>query len=477
MILRDYPNRAPGLTGEMLKKVEHIQKDLVLRAASLSAAISVAASGVARVRRLEGPKSPVTEMAMSCATSGAGKSLHLESALGPIEDRIAQVRRDISKEQLHQDVNMLVWKKKLSATERMITRDYDGTHSTVRAHAAHLLNLYAEKPTVPANPDIIYRDTTIQAILHGANNYPIVGLLDDEGGRMLGMLRPRDFHSLASIWDGRLLTHNRVQGGRMEVQMLLTLLLFLQPDVYVEFLAKRGKLLKASGLLARLLHYWVDKNWAAEKVTHANLNSDGELYARYVARLQDVLDEAMQNARAGLDKIPVKEFSSDAKTKLRELRRQCHEMMRDPAYAECVDFLAKMVDHVTRMAAKWHIFEGREGNISAEYVEAAGQVLHYHLDVFRLLHGQPAHERLEIMDAEHLLEVIRVAGHSGPPTRRELMNLALNAGIQTPARFGNALGLLGKEGKVEITRRGNVRLPHNLARPQETPSRWVGRFD
>lgn len=472
-----YTNHAPGLTGEMLKPVEHVQKDLVLRAASLGASTSVAVSGVARVRRLEGPKSQVSEIAIACGSSGVGKSLHLEFALSPIEDHIAHVRHDMSQDQLHQDIKMRVWRKKLSATERMMTRDYDGTHSTVQAHEAHLLSLYAEKPTVPANPDIIYRDTTIQAILHGANNFPIVGLLDDEGGRMLGMLRSKDFHSLASAWDGRPLVHNRAQGGRMEVQMVLTLLLCLQPDVYIAFLAKQGKLLKASGLLARLLHFWVDKNWAAEDVKHADLNSDNKVYARYVARVQDVLDEAMQNARMGLDRIPVKEFSSDAKTKLQELRRQYHEMMGDPAYAECVDFLAKMVDHVTRMAAKWHIFEGREGNISAEYVEAAGQVLRYHLDVFRLLHGQPARERLEIMDAEHLLDVIRDAGRTSPPTRGELMNLAFNAGISTSARFGNALGLLGKERKVEITRRGNVRLPHNLSRPQEMPSRWIGRFD
>ncbi|GAA4325321.1 hypothetical protein GCM10023144_07570 [Pigmentiphaga soli] len=39
---------------------------------------------------------------------------------------IARLRRDMAEEHRQQDIKTLIWKKKLSATERMIQRDYDG---------------------------------------------------------------------------------------------------------------------------------------------------------------------------------------------------------------------------------------------------------------------------------------------------------------------------------------------------------------
>jgi len=473
-----YTNHAPGLVGDMLKPVQSVQKDLILRAASLNPTTSLAACALGWVRRLDGSKSPVCDMSLALANSGAGKSTHLRHVLSPTEDVIARLRRDMAEEQRQQDIKTLIWKKKLSATERMIQRDYDGNDADIEAHEARLVTLYEEKPKALQMPDFLYRDTTVQAALHGASQFPIVGLLDDEGGRTLGALRPRDFHSLATLWDGGLLPHNRVRGGRMEILAFFTMFLAVQNEVYIEFLARRGKLQKASGQAARTLYYWVPKDWATRDVAHADLSLPDDLHARYAARINELFDQAMRNVRAGLDTIPVKELSPKAKGTAQALHRQYQEMMRDPAYAECVDFLAKQLDHVTRMAAKWHIFEGREGDISVEYVEAAAETLRYHLDVFRLLHAQPPRERMEASDAERLLIVVRDACRDRPPMRNELMNLALNAGISSSARFSNALGLLGQEGKVEITRRGHVRLPSRSAsRPHALPPNMDGRFD
>lgn len=473
-----YTSHAPGLIGEMLEPVQAVQKDLILRAASLNAATSLAACALGWVRRLDGSKSPVCDMSFAFANSGAGKSTHLRHVLSPIEDVSTRLRRDMAEDQRRQDIKALIWKKKLNATERMIQRDYDGKDADIEVYEARLVTLYEKKPDAPLKPNFLYRDTTVQAALHGASQFPILALLDDEGGRTLDVLRPKDFHSLATLWDGGLLPHNRVHGGRMEVQAFFTMFLAVQNDVYIEFLARRGKLLKASGVSARTLYYWVAKDWATGDTIHADLDLHGDMHARYAARIDSLFDQAMANVRAGLDTIPAKELAPKAKGTAQALHRQYQEMMRDPAYVECVDFLAKKVDHVTRMAAKWHIFEGREGDISVEYVEAAAETLRYHLDVFRLLHAQPPRERMEASDADRLLTVVQEACRDRSPTRSELMNLALNAGISSSTRFSNALGLLGQEGKVEITRRGHVRLPpRGTSQPRAMPPRWEGRFD
>lgn len=478
MTVPSYTNHAPGLIGDMLEQAQAVQKDLILRAASLNATTSLAASPLGWVRRLDGSKSPVCDMTFAFANSGAGKSTHLRHVLSPIEDVSVRLRRDMAEDQRRQEIKALVWNKKLKATERMILRDYDGKDADIEAHEARLVTLYEKKPDAPLKPNFLYRDTTVQAALHGASQFPIVALLDDEGGRTLDVLRPKDFHSLATLWDGGLLPHNRVQGGRMEIRALFTMFLAVQNDVYTEFLARRGKLLKASGLSARILGYWVAKDWSNGDAVHVDLNLHGDMHARYEARINALFEQAILNVRAGLDTIPVKELAPKAKDTAQALHRQYLEMMRDPAYAECVDFLAKQLDHVTRMAAKWHIFEGREGDVSVEYVEAAAETLRYHLDVYRQLHAQPPRERMEASDAERLLTVVQDACRDRSPSRSELMNLAINAGISSSTRFSNALGLLGQEGKVEITRRGHVRLPPRSAtQPHVMPSRWDGRFD
>ncbi|CAG4910208.1 DUF3987 domain-containing protein [Paraburkholderia saeva] len=484
-----YPNGViPGLLGQLHDRYGDTPKDAALLGSCLHGAGAIAASGVARCRRDDdGEEMVINGVHAPVAGSGTGKSVHYRRATNPIKAWEQKQHESTREEKVHKEVEGHAWDSRFGAVKKKIGHEHVNG-GDAEAYKQELLKLICNKPEEDAESALMQSDSTSQALVHAFKRFPVGALATSEGGSIFERMRPGDFPLINSMLDGETVTHSRVKTGTMKIHPNFSILLPVQNETFVDFLAQHGTKYETSGLGPRSHYAYVSPAWIGTEIIREETDADRDLIRRYATRVHELLDTMVANVRRGMTGLPVKELSPKAKAHLGQLRRQNRELIESGEYAVCSRFIAKQGDHVTRMAALWHVFEGREGDVSCEYVEAAAEILQYHLDVYRLLHAKPPRERQEANDADLLLGVLQDAIRYGrPPTRPELMNLALNAGISSASRFGNALGLLGSEKKVEVSRTGRVHLvlPNQPQHAPDTARRiagpirraMAGRFD
>ena len=449
----------PGILGEMQHKYGNTPKDAALSGPCLIAAGMIAASGVARCRRDESDGDMTINIAqIVIAPSGAGKSVHLRRSTHGIQTWEQKQNVAAQEQKIDKEVDGLVFQSKFSAVKKRMGREFEAG-GDIDEHKKQLHLLLSNKPEKELSYALMQSDATTQAIIHSLNRSPVGAVVNAEGGANLDRLRAKDFPFLNSMLDGEVFTHSRVRTGTMKIRPYFSVLLMAQNEKYYDFEARCGAQMEAAGLSARNHPTFVPQNWVGSEILTEDNDADKECSRRFNTRIHDLLDTMSVNVRNGMTSLRVIENSPPSKVVLTRLRKENHELMQSREYEKCQRFIAKRIDHVIRLAGMWHVFEGREGDVSAEYVEAASEVLRYHLDVHRFLQSKPSRELLEENDAELLHTVLsRVMSHRNPPTRAQLMNLAFNVGISTTARFNNALGLLGAERQIEVDRLGRVHL-------------------
>jgi hypothetical protein len=455
-----YPVEAvrPKVLAEMLTKFGNTPRRGILLAAAIDAAVSLCTSAIARVRREDGTASPIFDYGLLVSPTGAGKT-HQDRRVKPsIKDFIDERSAVAADEMIHQESLDISHKSKIKHLGNKIGKDFvegaDVTNEEIR-----LRQLIAKTPKSQTMPDWLYEETTLQALLRGLHNFPVAALWVDDAAYVLDALIRQALSIIAKLWDEGTLAHNRVVNGRMNIHSSFTMYLTIQNEIYADFLAKSGKKFVASGVAGRFLPYVVTADMMGDDNIDdsADDNGVGEGFAKCA---QELLGHEVINAKTGLAKLPVLELSEPAKIKRSGFRRQVQEMLRNPELADCTGFVAKMPDHVLRLAARWHLFERVNGDLSAEYLESAIEVvLTYHLPVYRLLHTKPQHARNEVRDAQLLLDILCDSRrYERLLPRAELRNLAYNVGISTNNRFENALGLLGSEGKIHVSPKGRIHL-------------------
>lgn len=489
MVIRPpaYPIEAPRptLVAEMLGTVATSDRSAIILAAAIDAAVSLCTSAIARVRRHDGTAGPVFSFDLLVSPTGAGKTHQDRKVKPPINEFIDEHSAVTADELSYQESESISHKAKVQRLANKIGNDFvEGVDVT--SEKDRLKTLIADAPTVRTMPDWLYDEVTMQALLRGLHNFPVAALWVDDADFTLNMMARQGLSLIAKLWDEGTLSHNRVANGRMNIHAAFTMYLTIQNEIYADFLAKHGKRFITMGVAGRCLPYVV----TPEMMYSENIDdsiSDNGIRERLAARVKELLAKSVVNATNGLDKLPVLELTEEAKDVHKEFRRKVQATLRGPEWADCTGFVAKMPDHVIRLAARWHLFEGLDGDLSGEYLRAAIQVVEgYHLPTYQFLHAKPPRERQEAQDADLLLGVLHDAvRHGRSPTRSELMNLAFNAGISSASRFGGALGLLGAEKKVEVSRNGRVHLnlPNRAQRSPDAPHRIVlapnmdGRFD
>jgi hypothetical protein len=459
----------PTVLAEMLAVFGNTTRRAILLAAALDAAVSLCTSANARVRREDGTAGPVFDFGLLVSPTGAGKS-HQDRRVKPAIKSFIEQHSAVSAEQLSRlECQNITQKSKERQLGSKIGKDFvdelDVTNDEER-----LTQLIASRPKDKSMPDWLFEETTLQALLRGVHNFPVAAVWVDDAAHLLESLIRQALSIVAKLWDDGTLAHNRVK-GRMRICTAITFYLTVQNEIYADFLVKNGKKLVASGVAGRFMPYVVTADMMGDDHSD-DLTDENGVGERFAKRVHELLAQAVINAENGLTDLPVLELSDGAKLMLTEFRRKAQGRLREPEYADSTGFVAKMPDHALRLAARWHLFEGIQGELSQEYLaDAIGVVTEYHLPTYRLLHTKPQHDRDEVRHAQALLDILYDHRGNRPLLRTELRNLALNKGISSVAAFENALGLLGADGKVYISAKGYVRLelPHHAPVGQYSP--------
>lgn len=456
-----YPKHIiPGLLGRMHSRYGNTDKDAAILGPCLQGAAGLVASGVAKVERDEdGTPMVLCGSYIAIGPSGSGKSTLFRRATNPIKTREAKQRERLHEARYICQAQRHTADGKIGALRTEIGKAFMGGEDS-SSHEEKLLDVIRNAPKEVADSALMQSNVTGQALLRQLARNPISGLITAEGNQVLDKLRAEDFSAINSALDGEPMALNRVGTGVIPIATpILTVLLTTQNGNFKKFLARDGELFNTSGWGPRCLCSVVPENWVGTENIIPDSEADQEMNQDYADRCHDLLDDMVENVRTGMEGMDVKKISLQAKARLVEFRRQTSALQRSDRYPGCSGFISKMVDHVARMSAIWHVFEGREGDISSEYVEGAIELVHYHLDVHRLLHAKPEAARSSVREAQLLLDILyELHRRERPPTRAELQNLAFNEGISTAARFGNALGLLGADRKVQLTRSGRIHI-------------------
>ena len=106
----------------------------------------------------------------------------------------------------------------------------------------------------------------------------------------------------------------------------------------------------------------------------------------YESRIVDCLNQSQHLSRKGCHKLPTLFMNGEAKRFWVQFFNAVESGLNyQGQWAGLQDFASKAAENAARLAALFHLFEGKMGDIGAESMEQAIAVIHWHLKETRRL--------------------------------------------------------------------------------------------
>ncbi|WP_323028609.1 DUF3987 domain-containing protein [Castellaniella defragrans] len=422
-------------------------------AAAIDTCIAAASSSIVRCVLPDGRKMPCTVFSFVEGDPGTGKSKYIQIAAEPTVswDKCQKEKEGIDINQ-HQAAET-VWNSKIRALTRQIDKCVEAGDSTEDLEA-QLATAYSERPKAPSDQPRLIDDTTIPALLRTLAVRHAAILMPDEGGTMLLSMLPRDFNTLAALWSGKPIQINRVGEAPLSASGQLSLMCPVQPEIHRAANKKSGHFFKSSGLGARFQYYIIPSG--QPDPTHFRVANTGQAFGRYRGRIHAMLDESLHVKE--IDDLYEITFSPRAARALGCIVDGYRTDMLDQRNAHCVDYLAKMGDHIARWAARYHAYLGLKGSIQPEMVERGDAIMRYHLKTSDQLHmprrrSNTSRESAWRRDAKALHGWL--LDHPGGFYHSEIGQIAMALGMPYTSRVRRAICRLEDYDLIRIDERRN----------------------
>jgi putative DNA primase/helicase len=260
-----YPDEAlPHILRDAVRQAqEFVQAPMALVACSALSALSLAAQGLANVRRDHQLVGPISLYLLAVADSGERKTTCDAIFCPALRDWEIGRRQEMSPEIAKLEAATAVFEAKKAGIldaikhKRRRAQDTAGEESELDA-------LMGDAPVPPLVPRLLYADATPEALAHAlATGWPSGGVLSAEAGAVFGAHGMgqdtilRNLALLNVLWDGGEMAIDRrskpsfVLRGRR-----LTFGLMVQPEALRGFLERAGTLPRGTGFIARFLIAW-----------------------------------------------------------------------------------------------------------------------------------------------------------------------------------------------------------------------------
>ena len=225
---------------------------------------------------------------------------------------------------------------------------------------------------------------------HLANGWPSASLWSDEAGIIIGnhsmQSNPTRFAALLNrLWEGKDFSAHRKSSQSFMIQnRRLTLNLMMQPLLLQKMSASHSGIHRQSGFMAR----WLMAKPASSmgKRLYQSPPDNLNFLLEYEKCLNDCLNQSRDLTHAGCYKLPVLQMSVDAKKHWVLFFNQMEAGLSDNGqWVMIKDFASKGAENAARLAALFHLFLGRCGDISAENMERAIAIINWHMQETRRL--------------------------------------------------------------------------------------------
>jgi hypothetical protein len=376
-------NDTPLIFREAIFDAQQINQSAtpILAVAMLSAA-SLACQHRGRVRLPTGKRSPIALMTLVSVKSGAGKSPADEAAnrAGSAADINAH-NEFLDKSKKFKDRHT-VWLDELNLLKKS-SKAY-----TADQFRKELADLREREPKPPKKRRLVYKNISIPALIsllaaHGES----AALISDEASTQLFGSTMRDPATLSNMWDGAPIYFDRKDESVLIKSVALTISWKIQPGELDRYMDLKGKQMRDSGFLARILFCAPVSTQGHRQVSEVPPILSGGL-VRFESRASELFAETDERWQDDINAKPDIEMSPEAKL-LWITFANAVELDQQPGryLSDVPDAASKIADNCGRIAAIFHIYCGHDGLISGETMHCAIQVSSWFLIQFKNTFG------------------------------------------------------------------------------------------
>ena len=382
------------------------QQPLALVACSAIANISLACQSLANVARDKYLVSPTSLYFLVVAGSGERKSAADTVFSRAIREWEVSFKRKRAPEMMAALTNHQAWQMEKEGLLSQIKRTASNGEDV-----DYLKELFQElvmrESEIPILPTLYFEDATQEALASQlAKGWPSAALWSDEAGIILGnqsmKSNPMRFVALLNrLWDGKHFTTQRKTSQNFVIaNRRLTLNLMMQPMLLQQL--KNGGVSRQSGFLARSLVAYPESEMG--KRFYQEPTDSMDFLTSYEHQLTSCLKQSEDLTISGCKKMPVLQMSELAKKHWILFFNNIEEGLKPGGrWMDVRDFASKSGENVTRLAGLFHLFEGREGDIQADHIEQAIEIINWHLYEAKRLFGSD-NTAPQITDAKKLLD-------------------------------------------------------------------------
>ena len=431
-------------------------------------AMATAVQGSINVCKPNGQIVPVSLMVLTVANSGERKSTAENVFMGGV--RCFQDEMDVIYQSELSDwrAKQSIWdaRRKAILKETLLLDQSEGGDPN-----RQLMEHQACTPIKPRRFKLLYEDATSEALFLGLHqNIPVAGLISSEGG---GVLTGKAFNDLSkqnALWSGDVITVDRVTAESYEVRGRLTVSLMVQESSFFSYMEKHGEKSRGSGLWARFLVCSPESTQGTRFIAEGAAPWD--CCDRFSERVGEILKSSVEFlADSNKSKLVVR-FSQAAIHRWVSIFNGVESQIRpEGRYFGMGDHASKLADNIARVAALFHFFEKKDGEIAVETLEAAIEVCFWYSDEFlRMFTPQPQEEA----DAQKLDAWLQKERESG--VRFVAKNSIRQRGpnpVRDVKRLDSAIEVLVAQGKVLLSKNGKVAYLDIF--PERSMSNYIAR--
>lgn len=420
---------------------------------------SLACQGIVEVARPNCDASPCLLYTVTVSGSGTRKTTVLNKLLSPIREVEQVLANEVAEKMPAYEAALLGWeirKKHLVNEIEKKTKKNEplmGLHEQLTAHMREL-------PKKPTAPRFVYEDPTPEAVVDGlCNSWHSAAMISSEGASFFNGRSSGDLPMWNKLWDGAGLGVERItRGSFFNNDARCGLILAVQEGPFKEFCESRGVEAMDIGFLARILLSQPAQYNGMRFLYDDQTTPDWFYLQEYQSRVKELLFSQVTSYQKGNTERKLLEFSHEARhiwinafNQIEALMQPGGELSAIPGYA------SKVSENAARIAAIFHCFEGKEGEITPDEISNALAICKWHADEFLNCFGPPDHIPLERRDADALerwlAEHVWNAGRL-QIRKNEIRQLGPNA-LRSKIRLDNAVNLLVCENKVRISLSSN----------------------
>lgn len=369
------------------------KQPISLIACSALATISLACQSLANVARDRLLVSPISLYFLLIAESGERKSSVDHAFSHAIRQWEQKVRKNLAPQvQLAKTLHQSWFAEKMGILSQ-IRRDRLNGKNITSLESQHI-QIMEREPFAPLLPELFFEDVTQEALaLQLTEGWPSASLWSDEGALVLNSHSMQNniakFVALLNrLWDGKpFISHRKTSKNLTVTNRRLTVSLMLQPIILQQMLTKSDGVNRQSGFMARSFMAFPDS--AMGERFYQEPPESQEALSHFHQRIIECLDESLTLDKDGCHEIPILRFSNQAKAIWVSFFNEVEADLADK-WSSIKDFASKAAENTARLSALFHLFSGKDGQISCKIMEQAIEIVRWHLcETRRIFYARP----------------------------------------------------------------------------------------